>query len=312
MKKPIYFDTSSINYINNFVKKTELRKLRKRFQKEFNGVPTISPLNLYEILNSTNIERKDELILTCQKFFAKNIFPSPCEILYNYIQKNTPLIEQEGLKLESDCQLGLIWKEMHSNLKKTIINVDLSTMTNSRKSFYKQSEVLYLAINNKFNINQEDENYTTLVSGVNGLYNKWVPFISKHDIIDSEKELLYKTNTFFIFLVFFFMNSNFNAVSDFWIKQKIYSPKLQIEYILNNFNSLLFRGPTVLMSLMAINQAKYKFERGFLLDCLHAGYYSYCKFFVSNDDHFKSFSEVVAGDLRNKIISIGKVYADKS
>lgn len=304
IKRLIYFDTSSINYINDFVKTTELRKLRIRLQKEFNGIPCISPLNLYEILNTTDVVKKDELIMTCQKFFTKKIYPSPCEMLYNYVQKSTPLIERRRFKLASNSQISIVWNEIHSNHKKTI-NIDLTGMKDSRKKFYKQSEVLYLAINNNFETNTSDKDYMDLITAINELYYKLLPFILENYTIDSEKELFYKTNIFFIFLVFFFMDTFFNAVSDFWAKQKIFLPQLQIEHILNNFKPLLFRGPTVLMSLMAINQAKYKYERGFLLDCLHAGYYSYCDYFVSNDDHFKNFGETVSDKLSNKIISIG-------
>ena len=305
-KRLAYFDTSSINFINNWVDTQELTLLRKGFIKQYNCLPTISPLNLYEILNSSNEQTRDDLILTCQNFFDRKIFPTPCEILDNYIIKNTPLIEHGDFKVNGSSKSANLWKEIHFNQRKTLI-IDTKSMEESRNKIYKLSQFIYYAINNNFSSIDSSNDDLHLLSVINDLYDLFTPILRKHGEDHVQKEVFYKTNIFFIFFVLDFFDSDFNNVTDFWLRRKIILPDTRICYILNHLNSLLFRGPTVLMSLMAANQAKYKYSRGFLLDCLHAGYYSYCDYLVTNDPHFEKFSIDISDHLPCKILNIAKI-----
>ncbi len=268
-------------------------------------MPVLSPLTLYEISCSKNIEKRERLILTCQILFNKNIYPSICELLDVYEKENFPLLQEELKLLKSSCKYGTIWNKICNDLSRTI-TIDADNIKKYRINLDKFSKYLYTAIKYEYDEKNylNDELYIIFLQSVNGLYESLYPIISKHVELNRENIVFYKTNIYFIVLVLVFLNSPFNNTNLFWEQRGISSMKDKIEYIANNLQELLFRGPTVIMSFMALKQSETKFARGYLLDCLHAGYLSYCGVFVSNDDHFHKFSEIITSKMPCKILKL--------
>lgn len=273
--KYIYLDTSSINYIHDNLRDDEKKKWRDMTEKAFGGQMVFSPISLFEILNS-KIERKDDLIHTCQLLFDDRLLPTPTVILDRYVEQGCPKVEKENLDLKSDNIFRDVWRDVSSNLDKTIIVHEMSNMNT-------WSKILKRFIKNT-PLNPNDDYYeeeSTIRACINELSS---PF----DV----RTKMEKVSLFFIIALLLLGVLPFDKPEVFWNKRSISCMNCKIDYLVSNCRELTYRGPIAAMAMMAINQVESgKSSRGLFNDCLHAGYTAYCSVLLSNDDHFLKLGE---------------------
>ena len=287
--KYIYLDTSSINFIHDNLHDDEKRKWRDMTEKAFGGQMVFSPISLFEILNSKTV-RKDDLIHTCQLLFDDRLLPLPTEILDKYIEKGCPLIEQSCFDFNSDNIFRDVWRDVSSNLDKTVIvhkMTNMNTWTKILERFIKNTP-----IDSNSDSFELESTIRSVVCELTSLFE-----------VQNELE---KVSLFFIILILLIGGLPFDRPELFWDKREISCMTCKIEYLAEHCKKLIYRGPTIAMAMMAINQVKSgKSSRGLFNDCLHVGYSAYCSVILSNDNHFLELSEEMNKYIKCVFLKIG-------
>ena len=287
--KYIYLDTSSINFIHDNLRDDEKKKWREMFEKDLGGQMVFSPISLFEILNSKT-ERKDELIHTCQLLFDDRLLPTPTVILDRYVELGCPKIEKGDLDLKSDNIFHDVWRDVSSNLDKTVIVHEMSNMNT-------WSKILKRFIKNIPSDSNDDfyEIESTLRMSITELSS----LLDVHNNFE-------RVSLFFIVVILLFGALPFDKPEYFWQKRNVSSIKCKICYLAEHCRPLVYRGPIAVMSLMAINQVESgKSTRGLFNDCLHVGYAAYCPIIFSNDDHFLELGKEMNKYIKCMFLKIG-------
>jgi hypothetical protein len=286
--KNFYFETSAINYLVNKYSIEDAIATRA-FQYAKGNIFYISSVGIWEVLLTTNDIEREKILYFSQHFFHNKLVKSPSEFIINYINSGCPMIEHP-YNLETDLDLGDVWEDICINTDKTMIfdKEYLIEKTKYIKSVYKKIGLIInritLDINVKDDIfyNQELVNYFST-----SLNKEFGPF--------EEKEIkLYKLTTLFIlYTICFEFEIDSSAYINFWSILKIPQSVDRLFYIYENYRTLFLYGPFYNMALMAYHQISsgQKKNRGLFLDCLHTIYITYFDIFITNDKHFKSFSE---------------------
>ena len=79
-----------------------------------------------------------------------------------------------------------------------------------------------------------------------------------------------------------------STIESFWNSIGKLKPLGRLEYTLQNFPDIFYRGPITNISKMILIQAT-KFGRGFYFDSLHSSYITYSDLYITNDQHFINF-----------------------
>ena len=200
MKKYIYFDTSSINFIHKNVRSEDLFELKMRMIMEDNAEPVLSQLSLFEILCDSDERNMDELIKVCQLFFGKKIFPSLSELLENYCQFGFPNEDMTCLNFKSSSSLAKKWREVSDNIEKSL-KIEQPGLKIHKQKMYKSSKILYKLVRNGFSdeaLKNEDEIMILVWEIINRLYNSLLSIRCSNESINDDLEVRYKTNLFFV------------------------------------------------------------------------------------------------------------------
>jgi hypothetical protein len=79
----------------------------------------------------------------------------------------------------------------------------------------------------------------------------------------------------------------------FWDKLGIKDPQNRMDYVLKNYEILIYRGPFPIIANMVLVQLEKggKPTRGIFWDALHSIYLIYTDYFFTSDEHFKKMRE---------------------
>ena len=287
--KYIYLDTSSINYIHDNLRDDEKKKWREMVENALGGQMVFSPISLFEILNSKS-ERKDDLIHTCQLLFDDRLLPTPTVILDRYVEQGCPKVEKGDLDLKSDNIFRDVWQDVSSNLNKTVIVHKMTNMNDWSKILKRFIKNMPLDAN---------DDYYEVESTIRACINE---LSSPFDV----RTKMEKVSLFFIVVILLIGGLPFDRPEVFWNKRGISCMNCKIDYLVGTCRELTYRGPTVAMAMMAINQVESsKSTRGLFNDCLHVGYAAYCSVILSNDDHFLKLGEEMNKYIKCMFLKIG-------
>jgi len=291
----IYFDTSSINEIIKNSKENCIatQKLWARKQRRI----CISAVNLIEIFGTSNIQKREDIILKMGIIYHGNsgYLDVPTRILFgetlNYFTDELTPYEKSlrdswfDVKMDPLNKTFIFEKEDYKGIR-TILKSYTKTL-----KFVLKDEFQEMTEKQIIDIHKKVDPITYISSLAIKKIIKKFPEI-KNDKSNHIKLLL----IYFIFC--FGIEPNIDFLENYW--KSIESDGNEVKgmldraiYLLNLYNNELLQSPIIeLMSDFILFEANHKgIERGTLSDSLHLIYSFYCLRFITDDQSIIDFSK---------------------
>ncbi len=283
----IYLETSAVNYFaDNYNWQDALAT--KGLQNVKGNLWYLSPVTLWEILLTSNIEKRENIIFFCQHLFHEKLLNSPSEFIINYINSGCPLIEKK-YDFQSKLSIATTWTDICTDKRKTFV-YDYEDLKAKMQTFQKLSKQFDKIINRiVLDITISDDELSIQIF-VNSFYKK------------IETQLIYadpdyhKVVKISILLAFYILclevEIDNTPIKAYWQKVGIQDSIERLNYVMNMYEDLILRGPFYQMAIMVYHQTSIKkINRGLFMDSLHSIYINYADVFLTNDDHFKTLKE---------------------
>lgn len=274
------------------------------------GPICVSPISIWEIMSTPDLERRDRLVYTCQLLFDDiSVFPSPTNIMDHFISEGCPAKESDFRFFEYNTPFSVVWKDIATNLSKTLVP-SVETNTGDKQLMSRFSKLLRSLIKNSYQPidNHPDEHYNWICHTITYVHDR-VPFICEDNAkgqLTPELSILYKTAIFFaVTLLIIGVDLDGQDQIEFWKKRNICDDiESQLKYLFKDNETILHRGPLVYMAKMALHQSSVSSNRGLYKDCFHATYLPYCDIFFTHDNHFSSWEDSLMHPLLGRIVNI--------
>ncbi|WP_421868051.1 hypothetical protein [Motiliproteus sp.] len=286
-----YFETSAVNYLMDIMSAhdaVETKKIQLLKGRDW----CISPVTLLEILQTSDPERRREIVEFAQCLFSSELLASPEETIIHYINQGFPS-EEKRVRLSSQSLLADVWRDTSTNYKE--INVDVEQLKNRNKILKSFTKMIHQVINGKDNIiipTSENESFNySLEAWLNSL-----EFIKNDSPYTQELRTIFKLSiVYLILLICCHVGPGQEITNRLWEKIGIDKTKCRINYALSNWEPLIYKGPLSTLAKMAYSQSLVRFSRGVYNDSLHAMYLNYTDLIFSDDGHFKDLQNALAG-----------------
>lgn len=302
----IYFETSALNTFAESLDIEDIVQGKKHRPSEV--IFTTSQYVLWEILNTSNEEKRELLINRAQNILDDYIIVSPIELVNKFIESGYPR-EEVKRNIKSNCNFARVWSELSNSLNKTFV-IDRDDFKMKIKDMYRRSKLLSKLIRSNFNesICKDDEYYNVFSGLVNFIYGNLI-FIKEDtykELIDESQLIRYKISIFFVLSILVLGNPfEVQQYDDFWSRRNAETIEEKVKYILSCDEALFYRGPFIEMAIMAFKQLANETNRGLYIDCLHAMYLPYVGKYYTSDIHFKEFVNGLGDKFESKIEYIG-------
>jgi hypothetical protein len=288
----VYFDTSAVNYFWSRLS-TDDAIATKAFQEEHGRRWVISPVTIWEILNTSDVGHREELIFFAQHLFDESLMPSPEEFLIDFINSGCPSTYR-AKDFRSNCDLAETWRNICQDKRKTFVfdHEDLRErfrmIAPITRDLHKLSRNRSTAIDRLSAQSHMDLSLENLVANLSWIRDGGLP---------SEKDR--KVYKIAIFYVMFFLCAEVGVdpgpIRQFWKQVGVSNVLDRIHYVLSELEVIVRRGPILLMATMTLVQAERKFSRGIYWDSLHCAYITYVDWMLAEDQHFLDLRTVLDG-----------------
>lgn len=270
--KYIYLETSAVNFLLDNFTFQELSTIKAACYDADKILFCISTPTIFEILSTTDENRREQLIYTLQNICYNRLMNSPAEFIINYINAGMPK-EEPKYEFYSKLNIANTWTEICKDTCKTFI-YDFNDVQN-RKSFLSKefkniiSEIFY--------------NDTTWGNQINKILKLDLKYSKMNDY-----EILVKKICWVLILLILCAGISFDntCIDNFWKQYNCEKTEDRANFALFNLNQLTEHGPVVMMARMWIAQSG-NINRGTLLDMFHSIYIVYSDIFLTNDHHFE-------------------------
>lgn len=287
----VYLETSAVNYLLDNFTFEELATIKAASYDADKIRFCISTPTIFEILSTTDIERREQLIYTTQCICYERLINSPSEFIINYIKAGMP---KEELKYEfySDLSIAHVWEDICQDNRKTFIYEFKDIQ--KRKTFLSKQ-------------------FKTIVSEIFDSDTPWGRLINKILNLDikyykmNDYEILVKKISWVLILIILCAGVSFDCsyIDNFWKQYNCDKTEDRVNFALLNFSQLTEYGPIVMMARMWITQSN-SINRGTLLDMFHSIYIVYSDIFLTNDQHFENLRSSDSYKYYEKIEIISK------
>lgn len=285
-----YLETSAIN---EFVKSHSIEDALATKQLQLNKGRDwrLSPVTLWEILMTTNEEKRDNLIHYCQCLFSKELLPSVGELIIPYIEQGMPKCEKHR-KLVSNTRLAEVWRNLVDD-RNSSFSFDHNELKSKVKLIQSTSKDIHKLINSGDIVVDSKASFVGTDCYLSHLVNE-LPFIKSGEPVTKRERIFYKVSLYYILHILCAeIDLDNKMIQEFWSKKGIDSTIDRIYYVVRELPELVHRGPFCLMAYMSIAQATEKYSRGVWYDSLHSIYLSYVDKIFTNDDHFQGLRNVI-------------------
>lgn len=280
----VYLETSAVNFLADKYSWRDAKATR--IYHSLKGTKFfISPVTLWEILLTSNEERREKLLYYLQHLCFSKLINSPSEFIINYILAGCPMVEKK-YEFYSQLNISKVWEDLSENTLKTFIYDE-----NELKEFSNMIRSVFTSFNKDLEdiilLKSEEESNSVVQDGIKTV----LTHLKGVDInqVDSNTLQIYKLSTLLIiFILCFDTDFDNTTVKNFWKSKKIDSMLDRLFYIVKNCESLIYQGPFPIMAQMAMVQfsQRGKTSRGAFWDVLHSIYLIYVDTFYTNDEHF--------------------------
>lgn len=252
----------------------------------------VSPVTVWELLNTTEDARREDLIYFCKNLVSDSLLPSPEELIFSYMDQGCP-VQENVRELKSASDLGATWTH--------ICRDDMQTLVVDQRDLRRRFEMLVLITRDLHRITRSRElsleRYAddagmsvSLESAVNAL--SWV---RAGEPVTEDQRKLYKISIFYILLMLCAeVGVDSETTRAFWKRAGIESTLHRFRYLLTHYETIVHRGPIMAMAHMTYAQTRGKFSRGVFWDSLHASYLAYVDWMLSDDADFMRFRDDVS------------------
>lgn len=288
----VYLETSAVNYFMQHLSAADARATRALQRYERGRIWAVSPVTIWEILNTSCVAKRDRLVFFCRQIATDILLPSPEELVFSFMSKGCPAQEDVGW-LESSSDLATTWKSVcHSDSDG--LKVDHDELRARFKMLVPITRDLHRITRNR---DLTLEPYAldagmdaTLESVVNGL--SWV---RGGEAVSAEQRKIYKIAVFFVlFMLCAEIGVDSTTTRRFWLRVGVHGIFDRFRYLLNHYETILHRGPVMDMAYMTYAQTRGKFTRGVFWDSLHASYLAYVNWLLSEDNDFQTFRSAIS------------------
>lgn len=276
----VYFDTSAVNYMSRRISLDDAVHT-KAFQEVRGRQWLLSPVAIFEMLNTSDEIRREELIFFSQQLFHDELLPSPEELLVDFIQEGCPERCRRD-SLLSNAPMAKVWKNLCKDRRRTFVfdpeqlRTKIQVISQFTRDIHKisRSRNILLAPH----IPQVQTDIT-----LEGLLNS-LPWIADNHALSSKHRTIYKIALYYM-VVLLCAEAGVDPapLQRFWKAVGVSETAERATYLLENHSMVLRRGPLLLMALTTYEQTNAKFSRGIYWDSLHATYLSYVDAFLTED-----------------------------
>jgi len=285
-----YFETSAVN---EFMKRFSLETAMATKQLQLNKGREwrLSPVALWEILMTSDENRRDKIVYFCQHLFNRELLPSPAELIIAFIEQGMPEVEKYR-KLLSKTAIANIWRDLVDDKNKCFI-IDYNELRSRVKLVQDHTKDIHQIVKNGDLIISSEKSFLGLDLSLSSLIEE-LPFIKTRQFVVQEERLAYKVSLYYITLILCAEGELENEIiQKFWQKVGLNSTLDRILYVLQELPALVYRGPFYMMSCMTIAQTKGKYARGVWFDSLHSIYITYADQIFTSDRHFLKLRESI-------------------
>lgn len=286
----VYIETSALNALHEELGHEDVIATKAHLNLKGKGW-FISPVVLWEVLATEDPVRREQLIYFAQHLFQDTLLPSPEELLVNYIRVGCPEVEQK-YDLVSSGMYASTWKDICDIKEKTVI-FDFNDHKRLNASLRKLCKNYYtFSTFDSIDISRDHKTASAQFT-IQQLVD-YYGIIPKTQREDPESVRHFRIVAFYV-LMFLCGGAaiDHRVIERFWTSVGIDNNFRRIEYTCTELKAVFQRGPIAAITLMTEVQARRKFSRGMLFDCMHSVYAIYSDLFISNDEHFRSFREEV-------------------
>jgi hypothetical protein len=286
----LYFETSAVNYLLDNIfnhpqhSSIKTRELQISKQKKW----FISAITLWEIFLTKNERRRFELFDFSRCLFYDYLIPSPEEIIINYIRSGCPKIEKR-YNLKSNSLFSKEWTKACKDLSYAF-QPDREQLKETTKYLRITADSLKSTTPTLLPKSLHD-----LINADTRITNAFLKHvfleISKRygdNLNDDLVKFITITLKVTLILLCYGIGLDHPTIELFWKSIGKLTPLERLEYTLQNFPDIFYRGPITNISKMILIQST-KFGRGFYFDSLHSSYMTYSDLYITNDQHFISF-----------------------
>lgn len=279
----VYIETSALNYFRGIFTNEDALATRD-LQTERGRRWTLSPVTIWELLLTRNLDRKEDLIGLAQHLLDKDLLPSHEEMLIKYLEQDCPLEEQQR-PLISQSSMAITWRKLYEIPEKTFVYDEFGLRMKSRGIALVMRDLYKLLRNHRILLAPytNDKIYNVTLEQLTSR----LTFVKEAGELDDFHRNIYKIAIFYIlFLLCAGVGFHPEAINQFWAQRKLTNTIERLMYILDEYETLVYRGPIAQMALMTLVQSAGKYSRGLFWDCLHAFYLTYTNIFFAEDNHF--------------------------
>lgn len=284
----LYLETSAVNYLaDRFVYTDAIAT--KALQLTKGNIWYLSPVTLWEIMLTSDKERRERIIFYCQNLFHDRLLNSPSEFIVNYINAGCPLVEKR-YDFHSKLSLSETWKDLVDDTRRTF-DYDYKEFKKRMQGFQKLSKQIDKIINRIVLDTKVSDEELVIQNYINHYFSQIEKKIEIHD--DNYKKVIKISILFMFYILSLALDMDNSAIENYWSKIGINEPFKRMDYLMQKYKGIVLRGPIYEMAIMAFHQLliEGKTNRGLFMDCLHSIYITYLDIFLTNDEHFKTLKE---------------------
>ncbi|EJL7978751.1 hypothetical protein [Vibrio cholerae] len=285
-----YFETSAVNYFMDIMNENDAVETKK-LQLLKNRDWCISPMTLVEILQTSDFEQRDKIVRFAQRLFSDELLASPEETIIHYIKQGFPTNEPR-FRLKSKSLLSEVWRDVVNNPQKQI-NIDAQQLKDRSKAIKSFSKLIHKVMNGDDSIIVPTSDSGAFNCSLEAMLNN-MEFIKEDPPYSPEQRKIFKLAiVYMITLICCQAGTAAEVTDEFWKSLGHEKTSCRINYALENWEPLIYRGPLCTLAHMAYCQSQVKFSRGVYNDSLHAMYLNYTDFLFSSDAHFASLKQAL-------------------
>lgn len=282
-----YFETSAVNYLVGKYGWNDAMAT-KDLQTSKGNLWYLSPVTLWEILLTTDPDKREQIIFFIQHLFNDKVLCSPAEIIINFIKDGCPET-QEKYDFHSKIEIATVWQTMCEDKRRTF-NFNHEDLKQKMKLFQDFSKKIDTAVKSMLlnDKSKDKDQFHELADVYYQQIRNSLPYT------DPDYHNVIKLSILFSHMVICMeMELDGKPLNTFWEKHNIKEPIERFSYLMTNHYDILLRGPIYQMALMAYYQTaiKNKSNRGLFMDCLHSIYFTFTDVFVTNDEHYSGLRD---------------------
>jgi hypothetical protein len=284
----VYFDTSAVNYVVDRLTIDDAIAT-KAYQEVRGRQWLLSPVTIFEILNTSDAARRERLIFFSQHLFHEHLLPSPEELIVEFLNEGCP--ERFARRdFRSSAPISQTWRNLCLDKRKTFIfsseeiRKKIDGIAKITRDIHKLTRDRSIAMDRNASHVQLDVTLESLLATV--------PWVKDNVNMSVRARSIHKIALYYA-MIFLCAEAGVHPepLREFWRRAGVEGSFERVLYIVKNHSMLLQRGPLVVMAMATYTLARAKFSRGIYWDSLHAVYITYVNWFLTEDRRLAELRE---------------------